>query len=113
MHGHSSHHPRAIEVHRRRLILYGCGDFITDYEGIGGHEAFRGDLVLAYIPSLDAATGELVRMTVVPFQLRRFQLSRPTPADAAWLRNTIDRHSRPFGTRVDLASDGTYRARVP
>jgi poly-gamma-glutamate capsule biosynthesis protein CapA/YwtB (metallophosphatase superfamily) len=26
IHGHSSHHPRAVEVYRDRLILYGCGD---------------------------------------------------------------------------------------
>ena len=38
LHGHSSHHPRAFEVYQERLILYGCGDFITDYEGISGWE---------------------------------------------------------------------------
>jgi poly-gamma-glutamate capsule biosynthesis protein CapA/YwtB (metallophosphatase superfamily) len=30
VHGHSSHHPRAIEIYRDRLILYGCGDFLND-----------------------------------------------------------------------------------
>ena len=34
MHGHSSHHPRPIEVYRGKLILYGCGDLVDDYEGI-------------------------------------------------------------------------------
>src|SRR5581483_9103789 len=38
LHGHSSHHPRGLEIYRGRLILYGCGDFITDYEGIEGYE---------------------------------------------------------------------------
>jgi poly-gamma-glutamate synthesis protein (capsule biosynthesis protein) len=28
VHGHSSHHPRPIEVYRGKLILYGCGDTI-------------------------------------------------------------------------------------
>jgi poly-gamma-glutamate synthesis protein (capsule biosynthesis protein) len=107
VHGHSSHHPRPIEVYRGRLILYGCGDFITDYEGISGHEEFRGDLVLGYLPSLDA-TGALVRLRVAPYQLRCFQLVRPSDADSAWLAATLDRHSRPFGTRVDLASDGWF-----
>jgi poly-gamma-glutamate synthesis protein (capsule biosynthesis protein) len=46
VHGHSSHHPRPIELYRSRLILYGCGDFINDYEGIEGYEQFRDDLVL-------------------------------------------------------------------
>ncbi len=30
VHGHSSHHAKAIEVYRDRLILYGCGDFLND-----------------------------------------------------------------------------------
>jgi hypothetical protein len=43
IHGHSSHHPRPIEVYRDKLVLYGCGDFINDYEGIGRHEEYRDD----------------------------------------------------------------------
>jgi poly-gamma-glutamate capsule biosynthesis protein CapA/YwtB (metallophosphatase superfamily) len=31
VHGHSSHHPKGIEVYQGRLILYGCGDFLDDY----------------------------------------------------------------------------------
>ncbi|MGH1571072.1 CapA family protein [Methylobacterium sp. P31] len=50
VHGHSSHHPKGIEVYRGKLILYGCGDFLNDYEGIVGHEEFRGDLTLMYFP---------------------------------------------------------------
>src|SRR5262249_7836262 len=46
VHGHSSHHPRAIEIYRNRLILYGCGDFLNDYEGIRGYERYRDDLAL-------------------------------------------------------------------
>lgn len=111
IHGHSSHHPRSIELYQDRLILYGCGDFITDYEGISGYEEFRDDLVLAYFPSVDAATGHLLRLTISPFQLRRFQLVRPSPADAAWLCHTLDGHSRSLGTRVDIESDGTFRVR--
>jgi poly-gamma-glutamate synthesis protein (capsule biosynthesis protein) len=28
VHGHSSHHCKAVEVHRGKLILYGCGDLL-------------------------------------------------------------------------------------
>jgi poly-gamma-glutamate capsule biosynthesis protein CapA/YwtB (metallophosphatase superfamily) len=55
VHGHSSHHPRAIEIHRNRLILYGCGDFLNDYEGIRGHERYRDDLALMYFADLQPA----------------------------------------------------------
>lgn len=38
--GHSSHHPKALEVYNGRLILYGCGDLINDYEGIGRYDEY-------------------------------------------------------------------------
>jgi poly-gamma-glutamate capsule biosynthesis protein CapA/YwtB (metallophosphatase superfamily) len=72
VHGHSSHHPKAIEVYRNRLILYGCGDFITDYEGIAGYESFRDDLVLMYLPALSARDGALARLTLVPIPNSQF-----------------------------------------
>jgi poly-gamma-glutamate capsule biosynthesis protein CapA/YwtB (metallophosphatase superfamily) len=42
VHGHSSHHAKAIEVYHKRLILYGCGDFLNDYEGIRGLIVLQG-----------------------------------------------------------------------
>jgi poly-gamma-glutamate synthesis protein (capsule biosynthesis protein) len=69
LHGHSSHHPKGIEVHRNRLILYGCGDFLNDYEGIKGYEPYRDDLVLMYFPEIDPA-GNLNALDRVPLQIR-------------------------------------------
>jgi poly-gamma-glutamate synthesis protein (capsule biosynthesis protein) len=109
VHGHSSHHPLGIELYNGRLILHGCGDFITDYEGIAGYEEYRDDLVLAYFPRLEAATGRLVGLSISPFQLRRFRLQRPKQTDTHWLRDTLDRHSRRFGARVELQRDGSLR----
>ncbi|MEJ2761447.1 MAG: CapA family protein [Gammaproteobacteria bacterium] len=107
VHGHSSHHPRGIEVHRGRPILYGCGDFINDYEGISGYESYRDDLVLMYLPTLRIKDGALVRFAMVPFQLRRFRLHRASDRDAEWLRKVMDRESRKFGARVNRAADGS------
>ena len=106
VHGHSSHHPRAIEIHRQRLILYGCGDFLNDYEGISGKEEYRGDLCLMYLPELDALNGRLVSLQMVPLQMRRFRLQRASAADTAWLARTLDRESRKFGTSIVSAADG-------
>jgi poly-gamma-glutamate synthesis protein (capsule biosynthesis protein) len=102
VHGHSSHHPKAIEVHHGRLILYGCGDFITDYEGIKGYESFRDDLVLMYLPVLRARDGVLQRLTMLPFQLRRLRLNRATKPDAEWLCRILQRECRRFGGGVCL-----------
>ena len=103
--GHSSHHPKAIEIYRDRLILYGCGDLINDYEGIRGYEAYRDDLVLMYLPTIRVADGGLERLTMVPLQIRKMRLNRATPQDAAWLRDVLIREGGKFGTHVRLEAD--------
>jgi poly-gamma-glutamate synthesis protein (capsule biosynthesis protein) len=103
VHGHSSHHPKGIEVYRNKPILYGCGDFINDYEGIGGYEEYRDDLTLMYFVTLDRTAGRLVRLEMIPMQMRRFRLRRTTPDDAQWLRDTLDRECARRGVKVRLA----------
>src|SRR5262249_43425834 len=106
VHGHSSHHPRPIEVYRGRLILYGCGDFIDDYEGIAGHREYRDDLRLMYFASLRRGTGELAELRMVPMQAHKRRLHHAGERDRRWLAATMGRISRPFGARVELAPDG-------
>jgi poly-gamma-glutamate capsule biosynthesis protein CapA/YwtB (metallophosphatase superfamily) len=106
VHGHSSHHPRPIEVYRNRLILYGCGDFIDDYEGIEGYENYRDDLVLMYFAAFSQQSGGLVSLEMTPMQIRKMRLKRADPVDSAWLRDTLERVSGPYGTRFDLQPNG-------
>lgn len=107
VHGHSSHHAKAIEIHRDRLILYGCGDFITDYEGITGYETFRSDLAVMYLPELATASGALVGMRMIPLQMRRLRLERATSADARWLHERLKVECDPIGVSVKLNDDDT------
>lgn len=102
--GHSSHHPRPIEVHRGRAILYGAGDLLNDYEGIGGHEAYRPELSLLHLPELDPA-GTLSALTMVPMRIRRLRLERAPMRDARWLADRLDRAGRPYGTRVAVDAE--------
>lgn len=105
--GHSSHHPKGIEVHAGKLILYGCGDFIDDYEGIRGYEQFRDDLVLMYFPTLRGSDGTLARLDMVPLQIRNMRLNRVSRADAEWLANVLNREGAPFGSGVALGRDNS------
>ena len=105
IHGHSSHHPKAVEVYRNRLILYGCGDLINDYEGIRGYEEFRDDLVLMYFSEV-APAGTLAALEIVPLQIRNFKLVRPSKQDICWMQQTLDRESRKFGARIALNPEG-------
>ncbi|HSH41722.1 MAG TPA: CapA family protein [Arenicellales bacterium] len=105
--GHSSHHPKGIEVHNGGLILYGCGDFLNDYEGIGGYEHYRGDLVLMYLPVVDPSERALRRLTLVPFRIRRLRLERAGAGDTRWLADMLDREGAQFDTRVEIEEDDT------
>jgi poly-gamma-glutamate synthesis protein (capsule biosynthesis protein) len=105
VHGHSSHHPKPIEVHDQRLILYGCGDLLTDYEGIAGYEEYRGDLGLLYFPRLDRHSGRLRALSMTPTRLERLRVNRASAAEARWLAGVLSREGRRFGTRVEVAAD--------
>src|SRR5205809_6133636 len=91
VHGHSSHHVKAIEVFKGRLILYGCGDFLTDYEGISGYETLRGGLGLMYLVEIDSESGKLIKLRLVPVQMRRFRLERASASDCKWLCNLLNK----------------------
>lgn len=105
VHGHSSHHPREIEVHAGKLVLYGCGDLVDDYEGITGHERFRPDLRLLYLATLDAASGRLAELRLIPLRARRLRLERASAEDSAWLRTRLGQHE------CEVVADGTLVVR--
>jgi poly-gamma-glutamate synthesis protein (capsule biosynthesis protein) len=108
VHGHSSHHAKGIELYREGLILYGCGDFINDYEGISGYEEFRGDLAVMYLPVFDGTDFHLLSIEMVPMQIRRFRLNRPSSRDATWLYQALARECAKLGTKVALRVDGSF-----
>jgi len=89
-------------VYKGKLILYGCGDFINDYEGIGGYENFRGDLGLMYFADVEPSSGRLALLHMVPTQLRRFRINRASETDREWLRTILNRESRKLGTKEIL-----------
>lgn len=102
VHGHSSHHPKGIEVYRERLILYGCGDFLNDYEGIRGQAQYRGELGLMYFPSIDSASGRLTRCVLTPTRIRNLRVQHAAPAEVEWLVEVLNREGRALGTGVTL-----------
>ena len=107
IHGHSSHHFKGIEVYHGRLIAYGCGDLINDYEGIGGYEAFRADLALMYVVRVNPETGDLLQLKIAPLQIRNFRLNRASRDDAAWVGDVLNREGHKFGTRVWMNADNS------
>lgn len=107
VHGHSSHHPLGVEVHHGRLILYGCGDLLTDYEGIHGHEHYRSELGALYVPTVDSRSGVLEHLEIVPTKMERFQVTRPSTDEVEWLAAVLDREGAPLGTTVSIEGSGS------
>jgi len=111
VHGHSSHHPLPIEVYAGKLVLYGCGDLINDYEGIAPHGRQRSDLGCLYGVTLDLANGKLSRLEIVPLQLCRFRLTQPPPALRQWLHRLLEHGCQAMATRIEGNSQGHWQLR--
>jgi poly-gamma-glutamate capsule biosynthesis protein CapA/YwtB (metallophosphatase superfamily) len=107
IHGHSSHHAKGIEVYRGKPVIYGCGDFINDYEGISGNERYRGELGLMYFVQMEPVSGKLAGLRMQPTVMKRFRVDGASQADALWLCDMLNREGRSFGTGVAMENDGT------
>ena len=105
--GHSSHHPMGIEVYGDKLIIYGAGDFINDYEGIRGHEEYRGELTLMYFPELEVDSGRLKGLKMVPMRIENFKLNPATGEEAEWLQTVLSREGHKLGTEVLKEDDNS------
>lgn len=107
IHGHSSHHFKGLEVYKNKPIIYGCGDFLNDYEGISGHETYRSDLGLMYFVKWDCTKGNFVSLMMVPTQIRKLQISKPNKADCNWIKKVLNREGKKFGTKVEWVNEHT------
>ncbi len=112
VHGHSSHHPLPLEVHRGRLVVYGCGDLLNDYEGIAPRGPLRSDVGCLYRVSL-ADDGALHSVEILPMRLRRFRLEHPDGAALNGVANVFDVGRDRFGTSVERTAEGWLRLRWP
>jgi len=104
IHGHSSHHPKAIEVYNNRLILYGCGDLINDYEGISGYESFRDDLSLLYFATLNA-NASLHSLQMAPMKIKKFRLNYANEKDTKWMVERLNRECQQLDTEIHLTNN--------
>lgn len=85
IYGHSSHHVRGMEVYHGKLILYGTGDMINDYEGFEnpGEEKYN-RLGGIFVADFNTATANLEQLRIVPTFMNRLRLERYTPTSKIW-----------------------------
>ncbi|RLN31742.1 hypothetical protein BBJ28_00003033 [Nothophytophthora sp. Chile5] len=77
IYGHSSHHIRGLEIFHGKLIIYGAGDLVNDYEGFAnpGDEAFN-TLGALFLVDLSERDGSLTQLCLVPTFMHQLQLRR-------------------------------------
>lgn len=102
IYGHSSHHPKGVEVYNDKLILYGAGSMVNDFEGIGGYEKYPRNLSLMYFPKMNAKTGDLEKLSVIPMRLNQFQLHSGTKSDAQKVKTILNLKNSQLGTCFEI-----------
>ncbi len=100
IHGHSSHHILGMEVYKGKPIIYGCGDFINDYEGIGGQELFRGDISMMFFIAFDTTGWKLQNVILIPLIKHQFTLKKPSVKDYKFIEAKLNLMGEQFKNRV-------------
>ncbi|GAB4818061.1 hypothetical protein N2152v2_005107 [Parachlorella kessleri] len=115
VHGHSSHHAKGFEIYHGKLIMYGAGDLISDYEGITNTavevcyppEWYRDDVGVLWYADVSMRDGTLSQLTMTPTRLRHMRLEQPEPQDLQYIYKTLDRESRKLGGEgVEFTASG-------
>jgi len=109
IHGHSSHHVQCVEIYNKKVILYGCGDFIDDY---AVDDDYRNDLGCAYQLLLDPATCTWTKLQIIPTKIQNFQVNKAEFQERKWLINTMKKLSKKFGTNLEEDDQGYLCAEV-
>jgi poly-gamma-glutamate capsule biosynthesis protein CapA/YwtB (metallophosphatase superfamily) len=94
-------------VYKEKLIIYGAGDLINDYEGITGYEQYRGDLSLMYFAEIDTSTRNLRSLKLIPVKMHRFRLTRVSANEAGWLHEMLGSEYRKMGTALRMDRDNS------
>jgi poly-gamma-glutamate capsule biosynthesis protein CapA/YwtB (metallophosphatase superfamily) len=96
----------------RLITVFLCGDVMTG-RGIDQILPHPSDPAI-YEPSMKSAkghvepcTGKLVSLRMMPMRIKHFRENRASREDAEWLRDTLSREGKRFGTCVELEKDNT------
>jgi len=109
IHGHSSHHVQGVEVYKKSLIIYGCGDFVDDY---AVDEEYRNNMSAVWRVHVEEDGTKLrpKKLEVFPTAIRRFQAQRleVDEKDHGWICDKVRQLSNYYDTSFerDLDAEG-------
>jgi len=103
IHAHSSHHVQGIEIYKKKIIIYGCGDFVDDY---AVDKDYRNDLGFLYVAYLDIALKKWSKLELIPTRIKTFQVNKATGQDLVWLHTMMPQLCSEFGTSLSVTPEG-------
>jgi poly-gamma-glutamate capsule biosynthesis protein CapA/YwtB (metallophosphatase superfamily) len=95
IHGHSAHIFQALEIYKRKLILYDTGDFIDDYIV---HEDVKNDHSFFFLAEFSQHGIEALKL--IPVLIDHYQVNLATNDDYKWCIERMQFLSRKFGTHI-------------
>ena len=108
IHGHSSHHMLSMEIYKEKPVLYGCGDFINDYEGIDTQQIFRDDISMMFFITMNTKNKKLKNVNLVPLIKYQFSLRKPSEEDIKRMESDLNQMGVQFNNRVKKDPNGTF-----
>jgi poly-gamma-glutamate synthesis protein (capsule biosynthesis protein) len=98
--GHSNHMPQGIEIYKKKVILYDCGDFVDDY---AVDPYYRNDLSFIFLVNLKGESVSSIEL--VPIKISDMKACTAPPWDADFIIK------RMIGQCKELGTSATVRER--
>lgn len=93
--GHSPHHFQGVERIGSSVVLYSCGDLVTDY---AVDPEFRNDRQVLF--QVDLGAGGVESVSAVPIELDFGRVRQAGPEARAWIRNRLTELCTSMGSEV-------------
>jgi poly-gamma-glutamate synthesis protein (capsule biosynthesis protein) len=95
--GHSNHMPQRIEIYKKKVIMYDCGDFVDDY-AVDPH--YRNDLSFLFLVNL--AKDKIRSVELVPVRISDFRACTAPPWDADFIIQRMVNQCKVLGTETTV-----------
>lgn len=113
VHAHSSHHVQAVEAYNEGIIMYGCGEFLNDYDLLEkelnkhdetlGHEYVTYSSHLSFVYKLHLSSSKEIRLSMLemlPIVVKRGQVACCTHNERETLFAQMKEKCDVFGTKL-------------
>lgn len=95
IHGHSSHHFRPVEIYKGKLIIFGAGDIVDDYQIIPSPEQYLPWARLVYYPFYDE-NNRLQTLVISGYKMDNFKLHDLSSEEMKQVEKKINQICKPF-----------------